>query len=285
MPIICKKCGTNLSNNWTGPCPKCGYVDLISGSPYLVTNYSGTVAVSGSTVSAYGAIIRAKDMLVSVAEYDQKRAPFVQPIIEQLNIAAEVTKQQEIKLAATQKMDLNEYAEKIEEYKELINKDVEEKEFQKFFEENPVFLDPKVKVVMPKKSFGGEHFPDFLLLLHDSNYLIVEIEKPGDRLFNKEGDPTGELSHAQQQIRDYLKWAIEWKEFLRKRDCPNISTDNARGLVVIGKSSNLTTDELGKLENLNAEVRSRYEIKIYDRILADNEAILANLKKTAEGSK
>jgi hypothetical protein len=42
-------------------------------------------------------------------------------------------------------MDLNEYAEKIEEYKKIINIDAKEEEFQKFFEENPVFLDPQTK--------------------------------------------------------------------------------------------------------------------------------------------
>jgi hypothetical protein len=278
MPVICPQCGTNLGNGCVGPCPKCGYTSLAVSA--LRTNYSGIVAVTGSTSLAFKAIINAREMLASVAESDQIRAPFIQPIIEKLDMAAEETRQQEIRLASTQKTELNEYQKKIEEYRELINKGVEESEFQKFFEENPPFLDPKVKDPMPKKSFGGEHFPDFLLLLHNVNYLVVEIEKPSDRLFNQKGDPTAELSHAQQQVRDCLKWAIEWKEFLRGRGCPNISADNTRGLVVIGKSSSLASDELDKLENLNAEVRSRYEIKTFDRILAENEAILANLKKS-----
>jgi len=55
------------------------------------------------------------------------------------------------------------------------------------------------------------------MFLHDSSYLLVEIEKPNDRLSTKKGNPTSELSHAQQQIIDYLKWANEEKEFLRVR--------------------------------------------------------------------
>lgn len=244
-----------------------------------IPSYSGTVVLSGSTFSAIDAIMSAKGMLLSVAESDKDRSSFVWPIIEQLDKAAEVTKKQDTRLASAQKKDLDEYAEKIQEYRELIARDAEEEVFQEFFEENPVFLNTKMKKAMPKKSFGGEGFPDFLLILHDSSYLLVEIEKPGVRLFNKRGDPTSELTHAQQQIRGYLEWSIEEKEFLRKRGCPNISADNTKGLVVIGKTSKLAIDELRKLANLNAEVRSRYEITTFDQILVENETILRNLTK------
>lgn len=279
MPVICTECGTELANGWVGPCPKCG--GKVLGFSESTTNYSGTVTITGSTFSVFDVIIHARDMLASVAQSDEKRAQFVEPIIKQLDIAAEVTKRQGTALAFTRKMDLDEYSKKIEEYGGLIDKDAEENKFQKFFEENPVFLDPKVKAVMPKKSFGGEGYPDFVLILHDSSYLLVEIEKPSVRLFNNKGDPASELTHAQQQIRKYLRWAIEEKEFLRKRGCPNISADNIKGLVVIGKTTDLKADGLGKLENINAEVRSRYEIKTFDRILEENQAILGNLRKMA----
>jgi len=140
-----------------------------------------------------------------------------------------------------------------------------------------------VKACFPKKSFGGEGYPDFLLFLHDSSYLLVEIEKPSASLFNKKGDPSSELTHATQQIRDCLRWAIEEKEFLRKQQCPNISADNTKGLVVIGRTAKLTIDEVKKLENLNVEVRGKYEIKTFDEVLAENKTILDNLKKISEG--
>jgi len=84
---MCPKCGANLGYGWQGPCPKCGNEDLRISNP-LVTNYSGTVVLSGSTFSAFNAIMYAKGMLASVAESDPKRAPFVQPIIDQLDMAA-----------------------------------------------------------------------------------------------------------------------------------------------------------------------------------------------------
>jgi hypothetical protein len=90
--------------------------------------------------------------------------------------------------------------------------------------------------------------------------------------------------HAQQQIRNYLAWAIEEKEFLRKRGVPEINADNVRGLLVIGRSSILTPIEIKRLQNLNAEVQNRYEIKTFDRIFGDNKVILGNLQKP-EGPK
>jgi HD superfamily phosphohydrolase len=177
---------------------------------------------------------------------------------------------------------LNEISSVANQYRRLINENAEESTFQKFFEENPTFLELRVKATFPKKSLGGESFPDFLLVLHDYNYLVVEIEKPGDRLFTRGGDRTSKLSHAEHQIIDYLRWANEDKEFLRKRGCPNISSDNTRGLVVIGKNSDLNDAQLRRLESINATVRGRYEIKTFDGILIEYEAMLANITRVVQ---
>jgi len=244
----------------------------------LVSDYVGTVAVSGSNSSAYEAINYAKKMLFSISESDPQRAAFVDPAINVLKVAAEVVQKQEIELARTEKKDLEEYEKRISEYRSLLGKNAEESEFQTFFEKNPVFLESRFKSSFPKKSLGGERIPDFILLLHDLSYLVVEIEKPALKLFNQNGDPRAELTHAQQQVRNYLKWVVEDKEYLKTRGFPNLTADNVRGLVVIGKDSDMTEEEKTKLESLNAEVRSKYEIKTFDRILLANESVLANLK-------
>lgn len=187
-------------------------------------------------------------------------------------------KKQEALFASTQRKDLDEYQNKIQEYRNLLNKSTQEDDFQSFFEQNPVFLDPRVKTATPKKSLGGEFYPDLVFELHDSSYLLIEIERPNIRLFNNKGDPTSALTHAQQQIRKYLQWIIEEIEFLKKRGCAEISADSTKGLVIIGKSVNLGNNGLRTLGNINAEVRNRYEIKTFDKILEENEAILRNLR-------
>lgn len=278
---ICAKCGEYLSIDQSTvriPCPKCGSykVTLVT---HTADNYSGSVAVSASNYSAFEAINYAKNMLGSIAFSDPKRAPFVEPVIEKLNVAAKAVEKQEIELAHSRKTDWAEYEKKVGEYEGLLSKSADETEFQKFFENNPIFLESKVKTSVPKASLGGESYPDFFMILHDSSYVIVEIEKPGVKLFTQIGDPKAEFTHAQQQIRDYLQWAIEDKEYLRKRGFPNLTANNVRGLLVIGRSSDLKAKELAKLEGLNAEVRGKYEIKTFDRILEENEAWLKNLKK------
>jgi len=166
----------------------------------------------------------------------------------------------------------------IKEYENLLQNNAEELEFQIFFEKNPNFLDGKVIQCYSKKSFGGEEIPDFVLMLNDKSYLIVEIEKPNLKLFNQKGDPSFELTHAQQQIRGYISWAIEEKEYLRKRGLENMSESNIYGLLVIGDSTKLNKNEINKLEIINAEVKNKYCIKTFDNILKSNEAILKNIK-------
>lgn len=182
MPV-CTRCGTIVANGWVGPCPECHASEFAD-------EYASSIAVStsASTYSALDALIYARGMLESVAQSPEKAA-FVKPIIKQLDIAVDVTKKQETKLASAQNSDFEDFEGKIKEYEKLVERNADEPEFQNFFEVNPAFLDPKMRDCRPKKSFGGEGFPDFLLTLHDSSYVIVEIEKPSIRLFTNSGDP------------------------------------------------------------------------------------------------
>jgi len=153
-----------------------------------------------------------KKMLFSISQSDPQRAAFVIPAIDALKVAAEVVQKQETELARVERKDWEEYEKRLSEYRSLLDKNAEEPEFQAFFEKNPVFLESEVKRFFTKKSLGGERRPDFFIVLHDLSHLIVEIKKPALRLFNQNGDPRAELTHAQQQVRDYLKWAVEDKE-------------------------------------------------------------------------
>jgi len=227
----------------------------------------------------FEAINYAKNLLASISDSDPNRADFVNPIIRELESASKLVQEQESQLAIARNSDWTEYESKFEDYRRLLEKNAEEPEFQSFFENVPVFLEAKVMKAYPKFSLAGELIPDFLLVLHDLSYLFVEIEKPGFKLFTKDGNPTADLSHAQQQIRDYLKWVANNIDFLKRRECPNLTVDNFKGLLVIGKSGDLDPEELEKLHNINAEVRSKYEIKTFDQILKENEAMVDNVKK------
>jgi hypothetical protein len=98
--------------------------------------------------------------------------------------------------------------------------------------------------------------------------------------------PASGLVHAQQQVRQYMHWTIDNKDFLRDRVCPNIIADNTEGVLIIGKKSDLDPTELSLLENLDAEASpSRYEIKTFDKILEENQTIYENIRKMPEISR
>lgn len=278
MTLKCYNCGKPIANGQAGACPYCGSTEIGTAID-AYQNYSGSVSVSSSNASAFQAINYATDMLKSIAASDNNRAKFVVPAIEKLKEAADAVKKQEAAFVASRKPDWVEYGKKLEEYKAKVDKCAEEPVFQDFFEKNAHFLEPRFKTAYPKYRLADELIPDFLLVLHDSSYLFVEIEKPGTRLFDKSGKPTAPFSHALQQIRDQLKWVADNQEFLRRRECPNLTMDKFRGLLVVGRSIDLSQDELERLENINSEVRGKYEVKTFDGILSENEVILANIKK------
>ena len=176
--------------------------------------------------------------------------------------------------------DLACYEKTVEEYGRLINRpDVEEPEVQDFFEKNPILIDRGIEKIFSKKSFGGEEFPDFIAVLHNDTHILIEIEKPTDRMYTKRGHPSAKFSFAEQQIRDYLQWANEEKEFLRKRGLPNISVENTTGLVIIGMKKNLSPKEREKLAQQNFSSRSSHEIKTFDDILFENQQVINSIRK------
>jgi hypothetical protein len=67
---------------------------------------------------------------------------------------------------------------------------------------------------------------------------------------------------------------------LKDRECPNLTGDNFRGLLIIGRASDLSAAELKKLENINTEVRGKYEVKTFDQVFSENAMILENIKKS-----
>lgn len=188
----------------------------------------------------------------------------------------ELKSKEDITIVPSQATILGDYQQKIDQYRSLIKEQAKEPKFQSFFETNPNFLNWQVVKFMSKKSFGGEQFPDLLLVLSNKRNIIVELEKPAVKLYTKKGDPTRQLSHAEDQVRGYLSWAIEEKEFLRKRGLENLNADNTTGLLIVG--SNLTPEERRRLETRNNSLRTMLIIKTFSDILEENEAFLNNLK-------
>jgi hypothetical protein len=178
------------------------------------------------------------------------------------------------------KPELERYEKSVQNYEKLItDPKVEESQIQTFLESNPHLINHGITQIIPKKSFGGEKYPDFVGIVYDGSHILIEIENPRDMIYRKDGSPSAKFSHAEQQVRDYLHWLNRDPDYLRKRGLPSISAENTRGLLIIGMSRDLRNEEKEKLMQHNFSVRSSHVVRTFDEILVENQKIISSIRK------
>lgn len=165
----------------------------------------------------------------------------------------------------------------IAEFENLISRNEAEEIYQKFLAQHPVFLDPLASEVIPKHKLGTEFITDFVVRRYDGRYIVVEIEKPQDSLFTSANDFTASFTHAFGQILDFQNWIGQHAEYARSK-LPEISSPV--GLLVMGRRSELTIDNLKKLSyyNLNS---SKIEVVTFDDLLVRTKNLYKNIYKKA----
>ncbi len=94
----------------------------------------------------------------------------------------------------------------IQKFIALIAVNPKEEVVQVFLTENPILLEQRAIRVLPKYKLGAEYVTDFVIVLPNEQYVLVEIEAPKCRLFTQKGDPAKELTHAQRQVEDWRHW-------------------------------------------------------------------------------
>ena len=262
--------------------------ELSIGKKYLKKNYPEIeVPASMGTLSTYsyldGSIQYINNLienLESVASQNPSMSEIVYPTIDLMKETRNRIVHNNETLLLTKKSDLEQYEKSVQDYEKIIkNPKVEEPDLQNFFEETPILIDGKITKLISKKSFGGELFPDFIAILHNGNHILIEIETPKDNIYTNKGDPSAKFAHAEQQVRDYLKWANEEKEYLRKRGLPNISAENTKGLLLIGMIVTLSEKYKEKLRQHNFSVRNSHEIKTFDEILKENQQMIKGIRE------
>lgn len=248
------------------------------------------VKVSGGTLTAYNYVSgiaeyleKAKMNLESVIAEDPSIKGRVYQTIQWINTYDPIKNKNQQELLSEGKPDLNKHENAIQEYKKLINNpEVKEPQLQDFFTKNYSLINLEIKELIPKQSFGGEFFPDFVAILHDLRHILIEIETPTKKLYTNKGNPTKEFSQAEQQLHDYLRWANANIDYLRKNDrkkpLPDISMENTSGLLIIGmiKDLDLVLKKKFVMKNFAC---NHYEIKTFDEILSQNQQQITNLRK------
>ena len=105
---------------------------------------------------------------------------------------------------------------------------------------------------------------------------MVEIEAPIRELFRKDGQQREELTHAVNQIADWIQYIGDNKLKVEdEQELVGIST-SPRCLVVIGRSKSLSEENRRKLITLQAQ-QNKLRILTYDDLIASARANLERL--------
>jgi hypothetical protein len=119
------------------------------------------------------------------------------------------------------------YAERMKrEFKELLATDPDEKSVQQFLERNPAMVPGSrtpggtsghwplhlALIARPKLHGFNGYEPDFMWLSkHSGNWYpaMIEIERPGKRIFTANGIPGAEFNQARNQLKQWQVWLNE----------------------------------------------------------------------------
>lgn len=105
--------------------------------------------------------------------------------------------------------------------------------------------------------------------------MLVEIEKPHDRIFTQAYDFTAEFTHAFGQVLDFQHWVDDNVAYAQKH-MPLITAP--RGLLVIGMRSDLDSRGEAKLRRF-ADNSARIDIATFDDLLSGGRNLYRNLHR------
>ena len=156
-----------------------------------------------------------------------------------------------------------------------------ETELQACLTRNPLLFGPQYREVRPKHRLGSEYEMDYALVRLGGFVDLVEIEKAGDPLYTKAGNPTRQLVHAEQQVLDWLAWIDQYRDYARRR-LPGF--ERPIGFVVIGRDVSLDERTREKFDRRNSAFSRSLEILTFDALVQRAEAILAALTGASHDS-
>ncbi len=110
----------------------------------------------------------------------------------------------------------------VDSWKNMLNSNLKESDFHKFICDHAGFFfgSDNCYLTISKLKLGSDHETDFVNVIDQRSngiiYELIEIEKPNSKLFTTSGVPAKDFSNAIQQIRDWKRYLIENKTWLKK---------------------------------------------------------------------
>jgi hypothetical protein len=137
--------------------------------------------------------------------------------------------------------------------------------------QNPILFGVEYVRIKPKQTLGSDYEMDYALERVSGLFDLVEIESSNLKIFTQKGNPTKHLVHAEQQIIDWLTWIEKHNSYIREK-LPGIT--KPRGYVIIGRSKDLSSNDLERLNRRNLLFRDTLEIMTYDVLLEKAKNLL-----------
>lgn len=163
----------------------------------------------------------------------------------------------------------------INQFEEMIDHELREEDYQKFLEINPVFLNPLARNIIDKRKLGDDYITDFVLPLINDEYILVEIEKPQDKIFTVNNEFTSIFTHAFGQVLDFINWVDDNIAYAEKK---LHGIKHPKGMLIMGRRNQLNSVQMAKLKNFND---NSYNIQIltFDDLVINTKRLLDNMLK------
>ena len=148
----------------------------------------------------------------------------------------------------------------------LIKRNLPEELLQRYLQENPILFHqfPSTRVLAEPKILTS-HIADFAIVTPVKELLLIELERANIRLLKRDGDTAADLSHAFDQVRNWLHEIDEHR--LAVLDSLNIDRDEVsviRGIVIGGCDAGYDAKTLRKLKGMDL---GRISFFTYDDLL------------------
>jgi hypothetical protein len=143
---------------------------------------------------------------------------------------------------------------------------------------HPILFGLEYKRILPKHRLGSEYEMDYALQHITGYFDLVEIEASSHNLYTRGGNPAAALTHAEQQVLDWLQWIEENHEYARKR-LPGIM--RPRGYVIIGRSHSLSENDRIRLDRRNASWGESLTVLTFDDLLEQATNMLRLFERSA----
>ena len=160
----------------------------------------------------------------------------------------------------------------------LLNSEPKEETIQKFIEKNTIILHeyPAVRIIF-KPTILTQYRADFGIVTPQKELILIEIEHTRTKLLRKNGGEASELSHAIDQVEDWLRTADDHRvAFLSELSIDPSSVSVVRGVVIAGRDKG---QDAKHLRSLKGRDRGRVSFRTFDDLLFSVRSLARDMGK------